>query len=478
MENLSTTAPRDWPELICELASPEQRDWVALEHGARRMTIHELRDAMLRAAGALAQGDGVVAVSDPDPIAHTVAVLGAVAAGRVAMLVDPKGPDALLAEVVERAGATAVVGRAVAGIPSLGLEALLAREPTGLRAHPPEDVGSIFLTSGSTGVPKLVQRSRAADLHAAMCLRLAGFPIDPGDRHWLCVPYAGAPFLTLVMGALFARATVVFAPFVRESVDAFLAEHHISSAYLVPTMLRLAREHGGLDGPGWRGMRALMTGGEKLDQPTAEALLERFEGRVFCAYGMTELPRPTQATFEEIAARPGTVGRTIPFRRVRIAEVGSDGGVPTGEEGEILVTGPDLFLGYLGEDPVGTWYRTGDLGRLDDDGFLFITGRASSVVKVGGNRVSTEEVAAALRRHEEVAQAAVIAVEDQMWTNRLEAFVVLRQGSAPDAEALRAWLGERMPAYKVPRSLRFLEEIPVDSSGKLSLQTLRALVSD
>ena len=264
----------------------------------------------------------MVAVSEHDPIAHTVAVLGAVAAGRVAMLVDPKGPDALLAEVVERAGATTVVGRTVPGVPSLGLADLLAADPAELAEHDPQAVGSIFLTSGSTGLPKLVQRSRASDLHAAMCLRLANFPIEPGDRHWLCVPYAGAPFLTLVMGALFARATVVFAPFVRESVDAFLAEHRISSAYLVPTMLRLAREHGGLDGPGWRGMRALMTGGEKLDQPTAEVLLEQFEGRVYCAYGMTELPRPTEATFEEIAARPGTVGRAIPFRRVRIVEVG------------------------------------------------------------------------------------------------------------------------------------------------------------
>jgi acyl-CoA synthetase (AMP-forming)/AMP-acid ligase II len=472
-----TLAPADWPSLVTLLASPEQPDWVALEHGDATMTIQELAAAMRRAAGALRGGSSVVAVSEPDPIAHTVAVLGAVAAGRVAMLVDPKSPDALLAEVVERAGATVVVGRPVPGVTSLGLSELLAAEPAEPAEKNPTDVGSIFLTSGSTGVPKLVQRSRAADLHAAMCLRLANFPIEPGDRHWLCVPYAGAPFLTLVMGALFARATVIFAPFVREEVDAFLAERRISSAYLVPTMLRLAREHGGLDGAGWRGLRALMTGGEKLDEPTAEVLLDLFEGRVYCAYGMTELPRPTEATFEEIRARPGTVGRTIPFRRVRIAEPGGDAAVPTGEEGEVLVTGPDLFAGYLGEEPVGEWYRTGDLGRLDDDGYLFITGRASSVVKVGGNRVSTEEVAAALRRHPAVGQAAVIAVEDPTWTNRLEGFVVLREGAAAEAGDLRAWLGERMPAYKVPRAMTFLDEIPVDPSGKLSLQTLKALVS-
>ncbi len=242
-------------------------------------------------------------------------------------------------------------------------------------------------------------------------------------------------------------------------------------------MLRLAREHGGLSGAGWGNLRALMTGGEKLDDQTADVLLEAFERRVFSAYGMTELPRPTQATFEEIASRPGTVGRTIPYRRVRIAEPESDSDVPSGEVGEVLVTGPDLFAGYLGEEPAGQWYRTGDLGRLDEEGYLFITGRASSVVKVGGNRVSTEEVAAVLRRHADVSQAAVIAVDDPLWTNRLEGFVVARPDAAADEEALKTWIADQMPSYKVPRSIHFIDDLPIDPSGKLSLQTLRSLIS-
>jgi acyl-CoA synthetase (AMP-forming)/AMP-acid ligase II len=465
--------PTDWTELVEQLAAPDQADWVALESDDRQVTIKQLCHGMHTAAGALGDSRDVVAVCETDPIAHTVAVLGAVAAGRTAMLVDPHAPDALLRDVVARAAAATIVGRELDDLPRLGLDDLLAAAPVAATPTQAGAIGTILLTSGSTGMPKLVQRTRSADLHAAMCLRLAGFPIDLGDRHWICVPYAGAPFLTLVMGPLLARATVVFAPFVRESVDEFLAANRISSAYLVPTMLRLAREHGGLDGPGWRGMRALMTGGEKLDAHTAEALLSRFEDRVFCAYGMTETPRLTQATFEQIQARPGTVGRTIPFRRVQITEVDSDAPVATGGDGEILVTGPDLFTRYLGQEDNGPWYRTGDLGRLDEDGFLYVTGRASSVVKVGGNRVSTEEVANAMRGHADVAQAAVIAVEDPTWTNRLEAFVVLR--GAASSDELRAWLHERVPAYKVPRSVRFLDELPVDASGKVSLTTLHAL---
>jgi acyl-coenzyme A synthetase/AMP-(fatty) acid ligase len=460
---------------VLELASPEQADWVALEHDGRRMTIFELSAAMLAAGGALSGDDGVVAVSTPDPIAHTVAVLGAVAAGRTAMLVDPKQPDALLAEVVELAGATTLVGRSAAGRDALSYDELLAGAPVTPRPRPPEAIGSIFLTSGSTGQPKLVQRSRGADLHAAMCLRLSGFPIELGDRHWLSVPYAGAPFLTLLMGSLLARATVVVAPFSRSSVDEVLHELRISSSYMVPTMLRLAREHDGLEGPGWRGVRALMTGGEKLDQATAEILLERFPGRVYCAYGMTESPRLTQATLEEFAARPGTVGRPIPFRRAQIVEVGGDRPVGVDREGEVLVAGPDLFSGYVGQHPAGEWYRTGDLGRVDADGYLYVTGRASSVVKVGGNRVSTDGVAATLRAHPAVAQAAVVAIEDPTWTNRLEGFVVYRDARPVDGDALRAWMSERQPPYKVPRAIHVLDELPVDSSGKLSLRTLEAI---
>jgi acyl-coenzyme A synthetase/AMP-(fatty) acid ligase len=131
----------------------------------------------------------------------------------------------------------------------------------------------------------------------------------------------------------------------------------------------------------------------------------------------------------------------------------------------------------VGQPPAGAWYRTGDLGRIDADGYLYITGRASSVVKVGGNRVSTEEVSAMLRAHDDVAQAAVIAQDDPTWTTRLVGFVVARAGAPLDATALRDWMAARQPAYKVPRAIHVLAELPVDSSGKLSLRRLEELAA-
>ena len=472
-------APRDWAEFVLQLAEPSQQDWVALEFKGEKITIKELAEAMGKAAATLADGERrPVAVSDGNPIRHTIAVLGAVAAGRTAMLVDSKVPAAMLAELAEKAAVETAIGRPIPDTEFVEFSALSSGEPIDPIESDPETTGSIFLTSGSTGVPKMVMRSRAADLHAAMCLRLANFPIDPGDRHWMCVPHASASFLTLLMGGIFARATVVLEPFEAAKVDRFLVEKQISSAYMVPTMLRLARERMGLEGEGWRGLRALMIGGEKLDAPTAEALFDLFAGRMYLSYGMTEIPRPAEATFEQMVARPGTVGRPIPLRRIRIVEPGTDVDVPIGEEGEVLATGPDLYQGYVGGGPAPPWHPTTDLGRLDEQGFLYITGRAASVVQVGANRVSTDEVAAELRRHPVIAQAAVIAIEDPVWTTQLRGFVITHTGEEIPEEELKNWLRERQPAYKVPRAFHHLSELPRDPSGKLSMQTLKQLATD
>jgi len=202
--------------------------------------------------------------------------------------------------------------------------------------------------------------------------------------------------------------------------------------------------------------------------------LDMVGDRLYMGYGMTESPRVCEARPQDLRERTGTVGRPLAFRQFMIAEPGTDEPVPLGEEGEVLVRGPEMYYGYLGEEPVGAWHRTGDVGRADRDGFLYITGRAGSVIKIGGNRLSTEEVTTALRRHPQISQAAVVAAPDPVWTHRLHAFVVL-DSSGVDGGALEAWLRARLPAYKVPRAFTILPALPQDSSGKLSLVTLRRL---
>lgn len=457
----------DLTDLVALYGEAPDGDWVALEQGSRRATMRDLRGWMESAAGALHDGsDDVVVVSTEDVVEHAVGYLGALAAGRRPLLVDPKHPQSLLQEMAGRAGATVAVGRTIAGLTSVSWDELTGG-PSRERARvSPEHAGAILLTSGSTSEPKLVVRSRGADLAAAYNFRLARFPVMEGSRFWLFVPYTGSPWAGIAWNVLLARATVVVAPFQADDIGGFLAENTIAGTFLGATPTRLAYERDGLVGPGWGGLEAILSGGEKLDEPTAKIMLERWPNAVFIAYGATEVTQLTLSPLQDVIERPGTVGRPLPVHQAKIDEAG-----------ELLMRGPDMFSGYLGEEPAGDWYRTGDLAHLDADGYVYITGRASNMVQIGGNRVSTEEVTAELRSHPAIANATVIALDDETWGARLEAFVV-GAGEDVDAAALDAWLRERLAAFKLPRRFHFLDEMPTESSGKVSLRTLRKLAED
>jgi acyl-coenzyme A synthetase/AMP-(fatty) acid ligase len=461
----------DLAQLVDAYADPVMPDWVALEFGQRTIGIRELSDAMHRGATTLAGDSGPVAVIEPDPIDHTIAVLAAIAAGRPALLVDARLPDERVESLIAAARATVTVGRPVANVRSVATVELRDSTPSSVGTHDPDAPSTILVTSGSRGTPKLVCRTRAADLHASMCLSLSDFPIGPGDRHWVSVPFAAAPFLTLVMGSIFARATAVFARFRASECDEFLSHARVSSAYMVPTMLRLASRLQGLEGPGWRSLGALMVGGERLDSETAGGLQRHLGSRLYASYGMTEAPRVCEAGPDDLEARPGTVGRATAGRRIAIVVPGTMHAVDAGEVGEVLVGGPDLYIGYVGEPRVTAWHRSEDLGYLDRDGFLYITGRASEVVKIGGNRVSTAEIESALRADVAVANAAVVAIEDALWGARLIAFVV--PAHRLDVDALDDRIRRRLPAYMVPRTYEALPELPMDPSGKVARAALR-----
>jgi acyl-CoA synthetase (AMP-forming)/AMP-acid ligase II len=162
---------------------------------------------------------------------------------------------------------------------------------------------------------------------------------------------------------------------------------------------------------------------------------------------------------------------------VRIVDPATGDEVPAGADGELLVRGASMYSGYVGSPPSPGWHRSGDIGRVDAEGYLYVTGRASSIVQIGANRVSTEEVAAAIRAHERIADTVVIALADPTWGDRLEAFVVREPGHDLTGTELLGWLRERLPAYKVPRAVHWLDTIPVDRSGKTSLRTLRELAT-
>lgn len=462
--------PESWPALILDLANSADADWIALEHGANRLTIRQLAAKMTSAAGALADDRGPVLVSTADPLLNTVAVLGARMAGRPALMVDSRVPDELLTKIFHRSRASTIIGRDIEGQPALSEAALGAGAPVPLTASSPDDINSMLLTSGSTGVPKIVRRPVGADMIATNNLKMLEYPLGLGDRYLLMVPYTSVAFVTLVMGVINLKATVVFGAF-SEDLGERLAELRIAGAYCVPTMLRLAHARDGLKGPGWEGLKGLMVGGEHLDLDSRERLARHFPG-AFMLYGMSEHPNTAFARASDVAHRPSSVGRLMAGRQMRFVHPGTFDEVAPGEAGQIVLRGPEMFTGYVGDEPVGEWFVTGDMGQLDEEGYLYITGRVNDQVNVGGNRVSTIEVTALVDNHPDVIRSAVVPIDDPVWTTRLVAFVVKNPNAALTPEDLAAWLRTQTTAYRVPREIRFLDSLPMDASGKLSQQTL------
>jgi acyl-coenzyme A synthetase/AMP-(fatty) acid ligase len=462
--------PSSWPALVLDLAQSAGPDWIALEHGADTLSIRQLADRMSSAATALAGDPAPVLVSSADPLLHTVAVLGARMAGRPALMVDSRVPDDLLVKIFRQSGASAIIGRSVEGLQAIGAEVLDAQATRPVAAQSPHDINTMLLTSGSTGVPKIVQRSVGADMIATQNLKMLGYPLGLGDRYLLMVPFTSVAFITLVMGLITLKATVVFGSFC-EDLGQRLEDLRISGAYCVPTMLRLAHSRDNLEGPGWTRLKGLMVGGEHLDLASRQRLARHFPD-AFMLYGMTEHPNTAFARAAELEHRPSCVGRLMPGRELRFVLPGTSDEVAPGEEGQLVMRGPEMFAGYVGDKPVGEWFAAGDVGRLDDEGYLYITGRVNDQVNVGGNRVSTVEVSALIDSHPDVIRSAVVPIDDAVWTTKLVAFVVQNRETGLTQEDLVAWLRTQTTAYRVPRKVIFLDSLPMDASGKLSRQTL------
>lgn len=467
--------PSSWPQLIHDLADAEE-DWVALENGADRLTIRQLAARMGSAAAALGGSAEPVLICTSDPILHTVSVLGSAAAGRPAMMVDSRVPDPVVNEIAIRSGASATIGRQVAGLPSVDADDLGRLPPAAPVSRSPSSINTMLLTSGSTGVPKIVKRSVGADLCATMNLAMRRYPLGLGDRYAMLIPFASAAFITCLMGPIALKTTIVFETF-RENLGQLLADKDISGGYFVPTMLRIAHGVDGLRGSGWEGMRGLMIAGERLDPDTLHRICRYFPD-AFMLYGMSEHPNIAFAKPDELERRPGCVGKVLPGRELKFVEPGTATPVAAGEDGQIVFRGPEMFSGYAGDRPVGDWFASGDVGRVDADGYLYVTGRVNEQIKIGGNRLSTQEVVAVIDTHPGVLRSAVVAVDDPIWSSRLAAFVVRRPGTTLDAEQLLEWMRTQTTSYRVPRQLFFLEELPMDASGKLAMRTLTNWASD
>ncbi len=332
------------------------------------------------------------------------------------------------------------------------------------------DLAALLYTSGTTGRPKGAMLTHGNLASNAETLRRAwGF--GPGDVLLHALPLFHAHGLFVAAHCVLASgAAMVLLP--RFDVDAVVAALPRCSVFMgVPTHYVRLLDHAGFDRETCRGIRLFVSGSAPLLPTTHERVRERTGQVVLERYGMTETVMITSNPLDG-ERRAGTVGPALPGVEVRTAGYDAVGGVE--------VRGPNVFAGYWGrpglkeaESTADGWFRTGDLGTLDGDGYLTLVGRAKDLVITGGLNVYPKEVEAVLDALPGVAESAVIGVPDPDLGEAVVAILVPEAGSVLDAASVRATARDRLAGFKVPKAVHVVDHLPRNAMGKVQKSELR-----
>jgi len=337
----------------------------------------------------------------------------------------------------------------------------------------PDDTAVILFTSGTSGEPKgveLTYHNLVSNCHD--CIATAD--ITPDHRLLNCLPPFHVFGLTAnVLVPVTLGATVYCLPrFSPTAAARVIAENRISVFMAIPSMYAAISRLKSLPENLMDNVYMFISGGEPLPEPLAAGYRERFGIDLLQGYGLTETS-PVCTLETPQARRPGSIGR--PIRNVRVRVIDSNGVErPLGEDGELCVKGPNVMKGYY-EMPQATrqaitpdgWFRTGDWGRLDADGFVTLTGRLKEMMIVSGENVFPREIEAVLERHEAVEEVAVVGVSDASRGEVPVAFVICREGKSATEAELRQFARSALAGYKVPRHIHVQQEFPRSPTGKV-----------
>lgn len=461
-----------------------------------------LEDAVLRMAGALraaglAPGDRLL-IRLENTSAYALSFFAAVSAGVVPVPVSDQLSAREAGFVLADSGAVAM-----ALDPALPVEPI----PEGVRVFTPEDVAALrhgpradfadthaddpaFLiyTSGTTAQPKGVLHAHRATWGRRPMYQ-GWYGIGAGDR----VMHAGGFNWTYTLGTGLSDpwangATAVIYTGAKDAGvwPKLIASHDATMFAAVPSLYRRILKYADLPAGSMPSLRHGLCAGEALPEPVARAWRERTGTPLYEALGQSEI-----STFissgPNVPPKPGRVGRPQAGRRVAILpQEGGEVPRPPGESGLIAVhrSDPGLMIGYWNrpeEDAAATrgdWFITGDLGMIDDDGYVAHLGRGDELMNAMGYRVSPAEVESVIAEHPGVAEAAVAQIEARPGVEIIAAFVVRAPGSEVSADALDALAAERLARYKRPREYIFIDALPRTPNGKLRRAALGAMRSD
>ncbi|GMA41024.1 class I adenylate-forming enzyme family protein [Mobilicoccus caccae] len=454
----------------------------------------ELRDKAGAYAGALAsagieRGDRVLLIAPSVP-EFLAAYYGAHALGAVVITMNTMAAPPEIAYVLQDSGARLVIAwhaavpNATTAARDLGIDVWplpdgAAPPEAGEPVEAPVDAGRdataiLLYTSGTTGRPKGVELTQANLIDTAQIFA-AQLGVSADERFGTALPlfhvFGQCVCLNAVMAA--GASMTLLSPFDPVAMVELVRDHQLNVLSGVPTMwiamLHVPGDYGPVD---VASLRLAASGGASLPVEVIRAFEERFGCTILEGYGLTESTGGSTYHALDIEQRPGTVGVPLPGTTV---EVRSPEGtvLPAGEVGEVFMAGPTVMKGYW-NNPEATavdlpegWLRTGDLGALDEGGYLRIVDRAKDLIIRGGYNVYPREVEEVLYTHPDVVEAAVVGVPHETLGEEVGAVLVTRAGADLDVEAMRDWLKGHLSAYKVPHLFRVVEALPKGATGKV-----------
>ena len=492
--------PRSVVEVLERALERSAGDVLLVDPARGSRTTYEGFAALVEGAGQallareVAEGDRV-AVLVRNGLEAAVAIWACARAGLVHVGLPVDVPPARLRALLELTGARLLLvspelratGEAAAGgVPvDDAADALLAREVPWRsgRPLPDEDTTySLIPTSGTTGRPKAVRVTGRMSGHAAVAyVRALG--LTAGDRTAIHLPFAwvSGHVTQLTPAMLSGGSAVTMAGFSAPQLVQVAAQHGVTWLDVVPSIWELLLRTEAFALAHLPQVRLAVFGGAPAPPGTLDRVRARMpQLRLVDVYALSETCAPvTLLPDVEAGRRPGSVGRPAAYVDLRV--VGPDGAdVPRGEAGEVWVRSPTVTPGYWGGDDVlavtDGWLRTGDLGRLDDEGYLTVGGRAVDLIIRGGVNIYPAEVERALLATGQLADAVAVGVPSPVTGTNVGAAVVARPGVEPDLAALQAAVRDALGAHAVPRPLRVVDELPRNRNGKVDRAQALALL--
>lgn len=365
----------------------------------------------------------------------------------------------------------------VAGLPSLA-STLVDADPPAVTIDPDRDIVVLPYSSGTTGLPKGVMLT-----HRNLVANLAQIDaMEPAEIRALLgvLPFFHIYGMVVIMnhGLLRGAAVVTLPRFDLETVLRILQDYPIAIAHVVPPVVIAFAKHPLVDQFTLSNLRWLFSGAAPLGSEITNAVQDRLRIKVRQGYGMTELSPVTHYT-PDGGERAGKVGLLVPSTEMRIVDPVSGEDLLEGDDGEVWIRGPQVMQGYL-NNPEATaitidadgWLHTGDIGRVDNEGYLEVVDRLKELIKVKAFQVAPAELEALLLKHPKIADAAVFGVPDDECGEVPKAIIVTREPLTGDE--VKAFVEQHVATYKRLRHVAFADAIPKSPSGKILRRLLRA----